>query len=92
VNLALLIEGGASIRKRETGKLANDNPAKVDNDGQARGESLARLAALALANPPEAKAEGVDLTALFTEACQGVLGIDAASKAGNDENTSEVEI
>ena len=39
------------IRKRETGKPANANPAKAAKDGQAKGEPLARLATLALANP-----------------------------------------
>lgn len=43
------------IRKRETGKPANDNPAKAANDGRASGEPLAGLAALALANPIEPK-------------------------------------
>ena len=41
------------IRKRETGKLANANPAKAANDGMAKGEPLAGLAPLALANLPE---------------------------------------
>lgn len=45
----------ALIRKRETGKPANANPAKVANDERAKGEPLAGLAVLALANPPEAK-------------------------------------
>lgn len=39
------------IRKREPATLANANPAKVANDGRAVREPLARLAALALANP-----------------------------------------
>lgn len=43
------------IRKRETGKPANANPAKAANDGQAKEGTLARLATLALANPTEAK-------------------------------------
>lgn len=43
------------IRKRETGNPANDNPAKAANDGRACDEPLAGLAALALANPTEAK-------------------------------------
>ena len=43
------------IRKRETGKPANDNPAKAANDGRASGEPLAGLATLALANPIEPK-------------------------------------
>ncbi len=43
------------IRKRETGKPANDNPAKAANDGRASEEPLAGLAALALANPTEPK-------------------------------------
>lgn len=47
------------IRKRETGKPANANPAnpakaaKAAKDGQAKGKPLARLATLALANLPE---------------------------------------
>lgn len=41
------------IRKRETGKPANANPAKAANDGQVQGAPLARLAKLALATPPE---------------------------------------
>ena len=41
------------IRKRETGKPANANPAKAAKDGQAKGEPLARLATLALANLPD---------------------------------------
>jgi len=45
----------ALIRKRESGKPANANPAKSANDGQGEGEPLAGLAALALANPTEAK-------------------------------------
>ena len=49
----------ALIRKRETGIPANDNPAKAANDGRARGEPLAGLAALALANPTEAKIESL---------------------------------
>ena len=49
----------ALIRKREAGKPANDNPAKDANDGRARGESLAGLAALALANPTAAKTESL---------------------------------
>jgi len=47
----------ALIRKRETGKSANDNPAKAANDGRTGDEPLAGLAALALANPTEAKTE-----------------------------------
>ena len=46
------------------GKIANDNPAKVANDGRARGQPLAGLAALALASftsrevtPPDPAAE-----------------------------------
>lgn len=46
----------ALIRKRETGKPANANPANVAKDGHQNGEPLAELAALALANPPEAQA------------------------------------
>ena len=49
----------ALIRKRETGKPANDNPAKAANDGRARGEPIAGSAALALANPTEAKTESL---------------------------------
>ena len=49
----------ALIRKRETGKPANDNPAKAANDGRARDEPLAGLAALSLANPTEAKTESL---------------------------------
>ena len=48
----------ALIRKRETGKSANANPANpanLANDGGVRGEPLARLATLALANPPNPK-------------------------------------
>jgi hypothetical protein len=40
----------ALIRKRETGKPANANPAKVANDGLVTGRPLAGLAKLALAN------------------------------------------
>ena len=47
----------ALIRKRESGKPANANPANPANDGQGEGEPLAGLAALALANPTEAKTE-----------------------------------
>ena len=49
----------ALIRKREAGKPANDNPAKAANDGRVRGEPLAGLAALSLANPTEAKTESL---------------------------------
>lgn len=49
----------ALIRKREAGKPANDNPAKDANDGRASDESLAGLAALALANPTDAKTESL---------------------------------
>ena len=49
----------ALIRKRETGKPANDNSAKAANNGRARGESLAGLATFALANPTEAKTESL---------------------------------
>ncbi len=49
----------ALIRKRETGKPANDNAAKAANDGQTSGEPLAGLAAFALANATEAKTEPV---------------------------------
>ena len=41
----------ALIRKREAGKPANANPARVANDGLAKGRPLAGLAALALAIP-----------------------------------------
>lgn len=41
------------IRKRETGKPANDNSAKAANDGRVNDEPLARLAGLALANPTQ---------------------------------------
>ncbi len=41
------------IRKRETGKPANANPAKAANDGRLKGEPLARLATLSLANLSE---------------------------------------
>lgn len=51
MTLAALIRGK---RKAESVEFANANPAKVANDGLAKGEPLARLAALALANPPEA--------------------------------------
>ncbi|MBT9567809.1 MAG: hypothetical protein IV085_05870, partial [Thiobacillus sp.] len=47
----------ALIRKRESVSPANANPAKAANDGQGEGEPLAGLAALALANPTEAKTE-----------------------------------
>jgi hypothetical protein len=50
----------ALIRRRETGSPANDNPAKVANDGQSRGKPLARLAALALANSQEAETVAPD--------------------------------
>ena len=43
------------IRKRDSGKSANANPAKAANDGSVRGEPLARLATLALANSPNPK-------------------------------------
>lgn len=43
------------IRKKENGKPANANPAKVANDGRATTPPLAELAALALAKSPEAK-------------------------------------
>lgn len=45
----------ALIRKRESVSPANANPAKAANDGQGECEPLAGLAALALANPTEAK-------------------------------------
>jgi len=45
----------ALIRKSETDKSANANPAKAANDGHGEGEPLAGLAALALANPTDAK-------------------------------------
>lgn len=45
----------ALIRKRGTMTPANANPAKAANDGQEEGEALAKLAALALANPTDAK-------------------------------------
>lgn len=45
----------ALIRKREFEKPANANPAKAAKDGQGEGEPLAGLAALALANPTDAK-------------------------------------
>jgi len=45
----------ALIRKRESAKPANANPAKAANDERGEGEPLAGLAALALANPTEAK-------------------------------------
>jgi hypothetical protein len=41
----------ALIRKRDTGGLAKDNPAKAANDGPEGGEPLAGLATLALASP-----------------------------------------
>ena len=41
------------IRKRETGKPANANPAKAANYGRVKKEPLARLATLSLANLPE---------------------------------------
>ncbi len=41
------------IRKRETGKPANANPAKAANDERVKGEPLARLATLSLANLSE---------------------------------------
>lgn len=47
----------ALIRKRESEKPANANPAKAANDGQGEGKPLAGLAALALANPTEAKTD-----------------------------------
>ena len=47
----------ALIRKRETGEPANDNPAKAANNGRERGQPIAGLAALSLANPTEAKTE-----------------------------------
>lgn len=50
------------IRKGATGKPANANPANSANDGQGKGQTLARLATLALANPPEVKAEPIKLT------------------------------
>lgn len=52
----------ALIRKRESGTPANANPAKAANDGQGEGEPLAGLAALALANPTEAKTANVAQT------------------------------
>jgi hypothetical protein len=50
----------ALIRRRETGSHANDNPAKAANDGQATGEPLAGLAALALASPQESETDTPD--------------------------------
>ncbi|MBW8458643.1 MAG: hypothetical protein K0M58_09405 [Thiobacillus sp.] len=47
----------ALIRKRESVSPANANPAKAANDGWGEGEPLAGLAALALANPTEAKTD-----------------------------------
>ena len=43
----------ALIRKRDSGEPANANPAKAANDEGVRGEPLARLATLVLANRPE---------------------------------------
>ena len=47
----------ALIRKREAAKPANDNPAKVAKNGGAKGQPLAGLAALALANPQESETD-----------------------------------
>lgn len=47
----------ALIRKRESGKPANANPANPANDGQGNAGTLATLATLALANLPKADAE-----------------------------------
>lgn len=45
----------ALIRKRETARPANANPAKAANDPVAESVPLARLATLALASPTEPK-------------------------------------
>ena len=50
----------ALIRKRDTGKPANENSAKAANDGLAGGRSLAGLAPLALASPQEAQTAAPD--------------------------------
>lgn len=47
----------ALIRKRESEKPANANPAKAANDGREESEPFAGLAALALANPTESKTD-----------------------------------
>jgi hypothetical protein len=54
------------IRKREAGKSANDNSAKVANDGRATERPLAGLAALALANSPDERTANLSYAA-----CEG---------------------
>ena len=54
----------ALIRKKEIGKPANANPAKVANDEPATTPSLAGLAALALAKPTAAPLSAADDAAI----------------------------
>jgi hypothetical protein len=54
------------IRKKENGKPANANPAKVANDEPATTPSLAGLAALALAKPIAAPLSAADDAAIRT--------------------------
>jgi hypothetical protein len=85
----------ALIRKRDTGKSANDNPAKAANDGYAKGEPLAGLAALALANTqevetvtpdPAAEARRQRLLAMLRES----PAITYAAVTGTDSNSDAV--
>lgn len=93
----------ALIRKRRTANPANDNPAKAANDGLARREPLAGLAALALANPTEAKAANAapivgagDTTAPFDvewfEERAGILEFDAGFPRREAERLARLEV
>ena len=69
----------AALIRQAGAKVATAIPAiSATQEGGTAG-TVARIATVAVATPEDARAEGVDLTALFTEACQGVEGIDAAT-------------
>lgn len=63
----------------ESGKAATVTLATTATLEGLGGGTVARVATVAVASPQNAKGEGVDLTALLAEACQGVPGIDAAT-------------
>ena len=69
----------ALIRKREAGKVATAIPAISATQKGGTAGTVAEIATVAVASPQNAKAEGVDLPALLTEACHGVEGIEAAT-------------
>ena len=68
----------ALIRKREAG-VATAIPAISATQKGGTAGTVAEIATVAVASPQNAKAEGVDLPALLTEACHGVEGIKAAT-------------